>query len=167
MSYVSEHYFRVFAKVKKGKSIASKTVKDNLGYINYCSKCLWRKIDKNPITNCGACESKTKIIGKVWIGKIEDLDFIQKCKEKLSEVSWLNTEKRIKKILDLLGNEQIPLYYDVHKICEKHGLRIPQFDSLIEELKNKGYFAERTHFWNKGIKTDVPLEFLIISIKSS
>jgi len=167
LSYVSEHYFRVFAKVKKGKSIASKTVKDNLGYINYCQECLWRKIDKNPITDCEVCSSKTKVIGKVWIGQIEDLDFIQKCKEKLSEVNWLRTEQRIKKILNLLSNEQIPLFYDIHKICEKHGLKIPKFKSLQEKLRGKGYFAERTHFWNKGIKSDAPLKFLISSIKSS
>ncbi len=166
LSYVSEHYFRVFAKVKKGKSIASETLKDNLGYINYCPKCLWRKIDKNPMTDCEVCSSKTKVIGKVWIGQIEDLGFIRRCKEKLSEMNWLKTEQKIEKILNLLNKEQIPLYYNIHKICEKHGLRIPKFKSLQEKLRRKGYFAERTHFWNKGIKTDALLKDLINSIKS-
>jgi len=41
LSYASEHYFRVFVRVKKGKSIANKTIKDNLGYVSYCPKCLY------------------------------------------------------------------------------------------------------------------------------
>jgi len=167
LSYVSEHYFRVFVKVKRGKSIASDTLKDNLGYINYCSKCLWRKVDKNPITECEVCNSKTKVIGKVWIGQIEDLDFIQKCEKKLSQVNWLKTGKKIEKILIFLSKEKIPLYYDVHKICEKHKLQIPKFISLQENLRRKGYFADRNIFSNEGIKTDASLKILINLIKTS
>ena len=64
LSYVSEHYFRVFAELKKGKVITNATLKENLGYVNYCSKCLWRNVNKQPITKCEFCGSKTKIIGK-------------------------------------------------------------------------------------------------------
>lgn len=165
LSYVSEHYFRVFAEVKKGKSMANETIKNNLGYVNYCPKCMWRKIDKNPITDCEVCNSETQVIGKVWTGQIEDLNFIQKCKNKLLKVNWLKTEKRIKKLLNLLNKEKTPLYYDVHKICEKHGLKIPKFLSLQEKLRKRGYFAERTHFSNNGIKTDAELKDFIRLIK--
>jgi len=161
LSYASQHYFRVFSRVKKGKSIASKTLKDNLGYVNYCSKCLWRKISKNPITECEFCGSNCQTIGKVWIGQIEDLKFVQECQKKLSQINWLKTENRIKKLLTLLKNETIPFYYDVHKLCQKHKLRIPKFEELQDRLKKKNYTANRTHFLSKGIKTNASLKILI------
>jgi len=161
LSYASEHYFRVFAEVKKGKSIASEAIKGNLGYVNYCPKCLWRKVDVNPITDCEFCKNKTKIIGKVWIGQIEDLDFIQSCEKELSGINWLKTKNRIKKIFELLKNESFPFYYNVHKVCQKHGLRIPNFKILEERLGENGYKAQRTHFSNVGMKTDASLKDLI------
>lgn len=160
LSYTSQHYFRVFAEVKKGKSIASRTIKENLGYISYCPKCLWRKIDKEPVTKCEFCGFKNQIIGKVWIGQIEDLKFIKGCQKKLSKIDWLKTRDKIKKLLDLLKNESFPFYYDVHKLCQRHGMRIPRFRVIIDGLKNSGYKAERTHFSNKGIKTDASLKDL-------
>lgn len=161
LSFASEHYFRVFAEVKKGKNIASATVKDNLGYVNYCSKCLWRKIDKKPITRCEHCGSDTQVIGKVWMGQIEDLKFIQNCQKKLLTIDWLKTGGKMNRLFILLRNESIPFYYDVHKICQKHRLKIPKFLTLQEVLKERGYTAERTHFSDKGIKTDASLKDLI------
>ena len=164
LSYVSEHYFRVFAEVKKGKSIASKNLKENLGYVNYCPDCLWKNIGK-PITKCEFCGSETVNIGKVWIGKIEDLKFIEECEKKLSGIDWLKTEKKIRKILFLLKNETLPFYYHIHKLCQKNKLRIPKTMDLLIELRRKGYFSERTHFSKEGIKTNAPLKELIDTIK--
>jgi len=165
LSYASQHYFRVFAEVKKGRSIASKSLKDNLGYVNYCSKCLWRKVDKKPIIKCEFCGSNCQTIGKVWIGQIEDLKFIQECQKKLSQINWLKTENKIKKLLTLFGNEMIPFYYDVHKLCQKHKLKIPKFEELQDKLIKRGYIGKRTHFLNKGIKTDALFKDLISSIR--
>ena len=167
LSYTSRHYFRVFAEVKKGRSIASKTVKKNIGYVNYCPKCLWRKMDKRPITKCEFCGSETKIIGKVWIGQIEDVKFIKKCIKQLSKIDWLKAEDKIKKLLFSLMNESIPLYYDVHKICKKHNLKIPKFTILQDKLKKKKYLVERTHFCETGIKTNAGLEELVKIISKS
>jgi len=164
LSYASEHYFRVFAEVKKGKSIASKSLKDNLDYVNYCPKCLWRKMGE-AITRCEFCGFSTKIIGKMWTGPIEDLKFIEKCREKLTRINWLKTENKIKKLLFLLKNETIPFYYDIHKICQKHRFRIPNYEKLRNNLIEKGYLANRTHFSNTGIKTDAPLKHLIKQLK--
>ncbi len=161
LSFTSQHYFRVFAELRKGKNIASATLKEGLGYVNYCPKCLWRRTDKEPINKCEFCGSKTKVIGKVWIGQIEDLAFIQKCWENISHIEWLKTGDKVKKLLFLLKNESLPLYYDLHKICQNHGLKIPKFKTLQQALIDKGYAVERTHFSCQGIKTDAPLKILI------
>lgn len=161
LSYASEHYFRVFAEVEKGKSIASEMLKNNLGYVNYCQKCLWRSVEKEPKTKCGFCGSDCHSIGKVWVGQIENLSFIEKCREKIMKVHWLKTKNKIKKLLFLLKNESIPFYYDIHKLCQKHKLNIPKFEILQDILRDKGYTAERTNFSYKGIKSDTKLEELI------
>jgi len=167
LSYVSEHYFRVFAEVEKGKSIASDTLKDNLGYVNYCSKCLWRKVNEKPMIKCEVCGSDCNVIGKIWVGEIEDLKFIEKCRGSLLEVDWLKTENKIKKLLSFLENERIPFYYDVHKLCQKHKLKIPGFKKLQDSLKEKGFIADRTHFCENGIKTNAGLSIFLNSIKKS
>ena len=161
LSYASQHYFRVFAEVKKGKSIASKALKKNLGYVSYCSKCLWRKVGKKPVIKCEFCGSDCHVVGRVWVEGIEDLKFIRRCEENLSRVDWLKTEKRIKKLLSLLKNEPIPFYYDIHKLCQKHHLKIPKFSILQDKLRENGYTANRTHFSNKGIEVDASLKILV------
>jgi tRNA (guanine26-N2/guanine27-N2)-dimethyltransferase len=161
ISFASEHYFRVFIRVKKGKSIASKNVKDNLGYVSYCPECLWRGVNSSPIPKCEFCESRTEIIGKVWIGQIEDLDFVKSCEKELSKIKWLKNESKIKKLFKLLKNETFPFYYNVHKVCQKQGLRIPKFKILQERLKERGFKAEKTHLLNIGIKTDSSLKDLV------
>lgn len=165
LSFASHHYFRVFGEVKKGRNIANKCVKDNLGYVSYCQKCLWRKVDKGPVTKCEFCGSESKVIGRIWVGNIEDVRFIEKMEKKLVQVNWLKTEGRIKRLLFSLKNEYLPFYYDVHKICQKHGFRIPKFSVLRDRLRDRGYKAERTHFSEKGIKTDARLKVLIDYIK--
>jgi len=164
LSFSSEHYFRVFAEIKKGKSIASKSLKDNLNYVNYCPNCFWRKVG-SPITKCEFCDSDTKIIGKVWLGQIEDLKFIERCRENLLKINWLKTEDKIKRLLFLLKNETIPFYYDIHKVCERHRFDLPNYQKLQNNLIEKGYLANRTHFSGTGIKTDVSLEVLVKLLK--
>jgi tRNA (guanine26-N2/guanine27-N2)-dimethyltransferase len=161
LSFASEHYFRVFVRVKKGKSIASKTIKDNFSYVSYCPECLWRSVNVSPITECEFCKSETKIIGKIWVGQIENLSFIRSCERELTRTNWLKTENKIRKLFELLKDESFPFYYDVHKVCSKHGLKIPDFKTLQEKLRLEGFKAEKTHFLNVGIKTDASLKDFI------
>jgi tRNA (guanine26-N2/guanine27-N2)-dimethyltransferase len=165
LSFTSQHYFRVFAEVKKGRNIASKCVKDNLGYVSYCQKCLWREVGKVPVVKCKFCGSESEIIGKVWVGKIEDIEFIDDLEKELIQVNWLKTGKKIRRLLFLLKNEYLPFYYDVHKLCQKNMLKIPKFTVLEDKLKDRGCKADRTHFSDKGIKTDAPLKVLINAVK--
>jgi tRNA G26 N,N-dimethylase Trm1 len=139
-------------------------LKENLNYVNYCPQCLWRSIGK-PVIKCEFCGSDTEIIGKVWIGQIEYMKFIEECEKKLTEIDWLKTKNKIRKILFLLKNESLPFYYHIHKVCQKHKLRIPNTNDLLIELRKRGYFSERTHFADEGVKTNAQLKELIDTIK--
>jgi tRNA (guanine26-N2/guanine27-N2)-dimethyltransferase len=165
LSYSSEHYYRVWGRVEKKRSKTNESLEKNLGFVSYCSKCLWRRVSKEPKVECGFCNSSCRIISNVWVGKIEDLLFIDDCLKELSKINWLRTRKRIQKLLTVLKNETIPFYYDIHKLCQKLELPIPSFKFLQDELRKNGFKAERTHFSSKGIKTNASLEDLIKTIK--
>ncbi len=166
LSYSSHHYYRIFGRVEKKRSKTNQSLKKNLAFLNYCPKCLWRKISEEPLTRCEFCSSKTEIIGKIWKGKIEDVNFIQACEKKLSKVDWLKTENKIRRLIVFLKNENIPFYYEIHKLCKKHKLGIPNFKELQDSLKNEGFEGERTHFCENGIKTNSSLKDLLKLIKN-
>ena len=160
LSYSSHHYYRVFGRIEKKRSKTNESLKRNLSFLNYCPKCLWRKIDKKPHEKCGFCGSKNVIvISNIWVGDIEDVSFIKKCLKNLENFDWLKSGGTEKLLLSL-QHENLPFYYDVHRICQKHKLKIPKFESVLKKLKETGFKANRTHFSYKGIKTDADLKTL-------
>ena len=49
-------------------------------------------------------------------------------------------------------------FYDLHKISKKLKISAPPLNEVLNKLKEKEYFASRTHIKPTGIKTDAPLE---------
>jgi len=155
--YAKEHYFRVWGKVVKGKV-------SNLKYVNFCPSCLWRRIGKK-IKKCEFCGKETVSIGKIWVGDIENVSFLDQCLEKLSELDWLRTNKTIYTLLQSLKTENVPFYYNIHKVCKIHRLKVPKFKLLEEQLNKNGFSANRTHFNDKAIKTGASLVDLLKIVK--
>jgi len=167
LSYSSEHYYRVWLKLEKKRSKTTESLKRDLGHLSYCSNCLWRSFGEELKKKCEYCGSDCEIVFNVWLGKIEDESFIKDCSKKLEELEWLKTRKKIFKLLEFLKNENLIFYYDVHELCGKIKVKVPSFDSLIEKLRDMGYGAARTHFSNRGIKTNAPLKELIKILRKS
>lgn len=163
LTYAYEHYYRIWGSVSRGKKKANECVKNNLGYVNYCPFCLWRKISKTPKELCEYCRKKLITIGLIWVGDIEDERFVSKVEKTLSKTEWLKTKKEIKNLLKFLRTEsKVPLYYDVHKLCKKHKISpIPKFELIEKELRNRGYKVFRTHFCRTGLKVNIGLKELL------
>ena len=161
LSYWNEHYYRVFGVVKESKTITGKFLKCNLGWINYCQRCYSRKIDHEFSGKCEFCGNTMIGISHTWIGSIQDEKFIEACLKSLERIDWLNTEKKIRQLLQSLKCETIPLYYDIHEICKKHKLRIPKFEQITRKLKEENFMMSRTHFCRTGLKTDADLKNLL------
>lgn len=162
MSHSTEHYMRLYLEIKKGskKTDASLT---NIGYISHCRSCLHRQTSSglaSPIGDiCPICGEKLVHAGPLWLGKIQDGEFIKKMIEE-ADNKKINTEKEALKLLNkcLIESDAPATYYDVHSICKTLKLSAPKFESILNELEKEGFKAIKTHFNPIGIKSDAGIE---------
>ena len=49
-------------------------------------------------------------------------------------------------------------FYDVHSICKSLKLSAPKFDLILDEIRNEGFDAIKTHYNPLGIKSDAGIE---------
>lgn len=162
MSHSTEHYMRLYLHINKGLKKADESLK-NIGYIAHCKHCLFRKtysgIASASDEVCPICGEKLTHAGPLWLGSIQDEDFILKM---IDEVSFkkINSQKETLKLLNacLAEANAPPTFYDVHTICKSLKISAPKLDLIFENLKNKGFCAFKTHFNPLGIKTNASIE---------
>lgn len=161
-AHSSEHYMRIYATVRKGAKITDESLK-NIGYILNCSNCLNRMVIKG-ITpqiglDCPICGKKIKTAGPLWCSDIMDSDFIKGMLENIEKTS-INQENKALKLLNLAYDEaEAPAtHYDLHEISRNLKINAPKLMDVLDTLKERGYFASRTHFKPTGIKTDAPVD---------
>jgi tRNA (guanine26-N2/guanine27-N2)-dimethyltransferase len=142
--YSTDHYFRVYIKVKKGIKYANESIR-NMRYVT--SKELFSiKIND---TN----------IGPLWLGKIENKKVIQDLIPYVFNKK-LNTRGRLLKLLDLLENEadSTPFFYTTENLSSILKISPPSLNYIIEKLKEKGYDVNKTHFSKTGFKTNSSID---------
>ncbi|MDL2261302.1 tRNA (guanine(10)-N(2))-dimethyltransferase [Methanimicrococcus sp. OttesenSCG-928-J09] len=163
-SHATRHYVRVYAEILNGAGNADKSVKE-LGFIAWCPECK-RMETKNGLAvfmneECPVCSSKRKMSGPLWLGKLKEVDF---CNEIISELQSLPLNKKDEavKLLTICRDEaDIPFFYDQHQLCEKLRISAPPMEPFLDNLRNEGYTATRTHFSGTSFKTDAPIEFVL------
>ena len=108
---------------------------------------------------CPVCGEKLIHAGPLWLGKIQDADFIQKMINE-SENKKINSEKQALKLLNscLLEADAPATFYDVHTICKSLKISAPKLDLIFDAIKNEGHIAIKTHYNPLGIKTDAGIE---------
>jgi tRNA (guanine26-N2/guanine27-N2)-dimethyltransferase len=114
----------------------------------------------SPITDiCPICGEKLVHAGPLWLGDIQDKDFIQKMIEESGEKK-INTEKDALKLLNkCLAEAEAPAtFFDVHSICKLLKISAPKFDTVIDAIKAEGFVAIKTHYNPLGIKSDATIE---------
>ena len=164
MSHSTEHYMRLYLEVKKGSTKTDKSLK-NIGYISHCKHCLHRQISNglaSPIEDiCPVCGEKLIHAGPLWLGKIQDDEFIQKMIDEANNKK-INTEKEALKLLNscLLEANAPVTFYDVHSICKSLKISAPKLDLIFEEIKSNGFTAVKTHYNPLGIKSNINIEKL-------
>lgn len=161
-AHSSEHYMRIYAVVRKGAKITDESLK-NIGYILHCHKCLNRMIVRG-ITpqigmGCPVCGGKFKTAGPLWCGAILEEDFIKGMRDNLKNTK-INQENKALKLINFAYEESNApaTYYDLHEICRNLKISAPKLMDVLNSLKEKGYFASRTHFKPTGIKTSAPVD---------
>ena len=162
MSHSTEHYMRLYLEIKKGSKRTDESLK-NIGYISHCKNCLHRQTSNglaSPIDDvCPVCGEKLVHAGPLWLGSIQDKDFIQKMIDE-ADNKKINTEKEALKLLNkcLVEAEAPATFYDVHSICKSLKVSAPKFDLILDELEKEGFKAIKTHYNPLGIKSDAGIE---------
>ncbi len=168
LSFSSDHYIRVFIRIHKGKTGINKNF-SNSGYIFWCRKCDWRKtigMDLHEASfSCPICQSKLDYGGPLWIGPLNNFEYVEECIRILedSEKSTIPSKKKILKILNtiLLEDNFPPGYFDIHKICDMLNISVAKkTDLILESIRSLGYKAARTHIEPRAIKSNIPIERL-------
>ena len=162
MSHSTEHYMRLYLEVKKGSKKTDASLK-NIGYISHCKNCLHRQTSNglaSPIDEtCPICGEKLVHAGPLWLGPIQNRDFIQNMIDE-ADNKKINSETEALKLLNkcLIESDAPATYYDVHSICKSLKLSAPKFDLILSELENNGFEAVKTHYDPLGIKSDAGIE---------
>jgi tRNA (guanine26-N2/guanine27-N2)-dimethyltransferase len=176
LSHSSEHYMRLYIKINKGSANTDNSLAENIGHITHCKKCLYRESinsSANTIPEvCPICGEKLVVAGPLWIGKIQNSEFILKMIEKIqentSERKILNTEKDVLKLLNSCFEEaNAPItFYDIHVICKNLKISAPKLNDIIDKIMAEGFVAVKTHFNPIGIKSDIDILKLKDIVKS-
>ena len=143
LAYFKDHYFRVYFRSGKGKSICNELLKQHQ-YLLYNPKTLdWEISPHNYKRNFAA-------IGPLWAGNVFDKELIKKMiinnkfESEQAFLERLNAEK------DQVG------FYDLHEMARKYKLAAPKLEKILKKTK-----GTRTHFSSTGIKTNKSLKEIL------
>lgn len=158
-SHASDHYSRVYVQVIKGRRAANQSVR-NIGFVEYCPKCLRRDPREELAelqSKCEDCGSNKKVGGPIWVGGLWDPE----CVKRMSGYVGVVNSSRISDIQKLLNHidEECmapPFYHRVDQIARSLSTNPPKIRSLLHRLKGEGYLATLTHFHSNGFRTDAP-----------
>jgi len=160
-SYAADHYVRIYAVLEKGALAADRGLQ-KIGFLLHCINCLNRRtVNFHELINsdtCEVCGSKYKIGGPLWLGKIAETDF---CEEMLSisNATPLSSNLRLIRLIKRVQGEVEfePTYYNIDLLCSKLGVASLPMNDVLSALKETGFQAARTHFDDRGVKTDASI----------
>ena len=160
-SYAADHYIRIYAKIERGAKKSDYMLK-GIGYILHCFNCFERRIETSASlmkgTTCEVCGGDMKISGPMWIGELADdvfvTDMINFC-----ETRYPYGESRIVNLLRLVRDEVNlpPTFFNIDRLCSRLGMESLAAENIINALTESNFMAVRTHFDNRGVKTNAPI----------
>jgi len=165
-SLSSRHFFKTILKLERGAKKAADTFAKT-GHISYCNKCGFRTAGPAALQSCPPCSSGMEWAGPLWLGPLHDAKMLEKM-EKLNEERSYADKAELAKLLGTMKEEDKfpPYFYDVHS--ESRRVRRPSLSSMqnaIENLKENGFTAARTHFRPTGIKTNAKIGEFLFSLR--
>jgi len=167
LSYFVNLYLRTYFELKRGGSKASEALLNNMGYVVYCRKCLYRAQVPGTIYNgparCPICDSELTIAGPLWVGDLGKRIFCDAMLDELKDRDYRN-KRTEEKLLRVLGSEveyYPPYFYEVSEIGKLLKVNEPSPKRMVGLLKEAGFRATLTHFSTKGFKTDASIEDIV------
>ncbi|PSQ24402.1 tRNA (guanine(10)-N(2))-dimethyltransferase [Halobacteriales archaeon QS_8_65_32] len=155
LSHVTRHYVRVYLELGGGASEANAVI-DELGYVHWCQRCLFRAHEfgliAHPSDACPNCGETLATAGPIYLGATRDRAFVERVRGAVSDD--MGTAKRARKLLGTIANElDRPTHYDQHKLAKRWGRSASAMDDFLARLREAGYEASRTHYGGTTLKT--------------
>jgi len=128
-------------------------------YMRVFFKCVKSKV------KCDEVFSQFGMIGDagpLWLGQLWDSSLAKKMSEE-------NDVPENAKFLECIAKESLVEqkgFFQIHDVCKKEGVSVPNFEKLFSLIKKKGFKLARTHFSDKGIRSDISYKELVDCIKS-
>ncbi|ADE36650.1 tRNA (guanine(10)-N(2))-dimethyltransferase [Methanohalophilus mahii] len=163
LSHATRHYVRAYVGIKSGAKNADRTLKE-LGYVTHCGNCSYREWKKGYSVfmeqTCPECGNEMNSGGLLWLGKLHENIFCSKVMEEIEKRPLGKKKKACKIIQTCLDELDIPFFYDQHRLCKQLSVAAPRIEKTIEDLRDKGYEASRTHFSGMSFKTNAPISVI-------
>lgn len=150
ISWAREHYYRIHFSVRKSTSQSAK-VYSKMGYINYCPRCLKKKVSTmgEGYDRC-SCGGRFIHIGPLWLGELKHKDFIERIFKK--------AEGKLRSFVERLrGEVDVATAYNLQMIASRVKGRAPSTTKVIEKLVAMGYSASKTHYCGFCVKTNADI----------
>jgi tRNA (guanine26-N2/guanine27-N2)-dimethyltransferase len=151
--HASMHYMRIYAKAEVSSSKANEIFK-NLGTVYHCGKCGNRYESSDACqVQCNFCSSKLRKGGPLWLGKINDSEFV-------SKMSREEHDAHSGKVIDTSLSElsTIPYYFTVDEVAKSMKRNPLSVTQTIENLRLSGFLASGTPLNTTGFKTNATIE---------
>ncbi len=166
-SLVDQHYIRIWGIVKRSTKEAERSIENANGYLNVCVNCGYRELSDSRKEKCDVCHSTLFSVHPVWNSKIFDKHAcklaLNRCEHE-SEIYTSTTAALLSRMVE--ESELNCVFYDTHFLAKKYRLGcMKNIDGTIQELKNAGYEACRTHMKATAIRTNAPLETILKVLK--
>jgi tRNA (guanine26-N2/guanine27-N2)-dimethyltransferase len=155
LMFFADHYIRVIFDVEKGAKKAD-SILGEIGYVLHMPKTGERKIVNNYIHDFSERDKEIRVAGPLWTGNLHS----EKLLSDMKLEGEFHSTARLSKHLSQWRNEARapPLFYDTNEIASLTRTEPWPMDTLLEELRSKGFFGCRTHFSPTGFKTDASME---------
>jgi len=170
LAHATQHYFRIYLAAERGAQRADEVLK-KIGYLSHCSSCLRRSFTSGVATalpqNC-ECGEKLSHAGPLWLGNLIDGDFTREVLQDLSLRDFRLKHQELSLLSRCLEEaEGPPTFYDLNELAGREKKSPPKMKDLLTRIRDRGYFASRTHFSPTGFRTDAPLEEILELIGTS
>src|SRR6056297_1537905 len=167
MSHVTDHYARTYLSVSEGAKAANDLF-DDLGYVDHCQHCLFRRADRGliaePMDECPHCGHHLQTAGPLWLGPAHDAEFVDAVRAHVTEE--MGTADRARDLLATISDElHLPMHYDQHRLYKRWNESAVGMDDFLERLRDAGFEASRTHYGGTTFKTTADVEEIADAVR--
>jgi tRNA (guanine26-N2/guanine27-N2)-dimethyltransferase len=105
--------------------------------------------------------------GPMWLGETANRGFLGGMLAKMGSlgVAW---EPRLENLINTIRDEvgSPPTFYSLDELCSRLRISSLPLDFVLEKLRGAGFKASRTHFHERGLRTDAGVSDLESLLKA-